>query len=75
MDDDPSRMTFAASQSGAGFLQSHEGMPANSARRDGQIRSQTLYTAVGATIVKDLGKPIGEARPDFHLIRERTYHR
>jgi hypothetical protein len=50
-------------------------MYAKSAWLDGQIRSQTLYTAVGATIVKDLDKPIGKARPDFRLLRENNYHR
>ena len=45
-------------------------MYAKSARRDGQIGSQTLYAAVDATIVKDLDKPIGEPQPDFHVVRE-----
>jgi hypothetical protein len=42
------------------------GYNAKGALPKGEIRSQTLYAAAGAIIIKDLVKPIAEGRPLFH---------
>jgi hypothetical protein len=41
---------------------------------DGKTRSQAFYTAMGASIVKDLDKPIVEVRPVFYFLQEKNQH-